>query len=150
MVVVNRYSPLFVSRLLKLGGVVADDHCWIKGLPKPAIIQPKYQKLQLTALRRCTIAHRKIRMWLAYQTWLFLLKTCFHQWTPRSHHCKSYVGVRIWIDEVFSSKEEAFYIIHKLPERWWRCVASESRYIEWNIFLHSITKMCFRRSKHRK
>jgi len=44
----------------------------------------------------------------------------------------SYEDVRKWLDEWFASKDEEFFWrgIHKLPERWEKCIVSEGKYFE--------------------
>lgn len=47
-------------------------------------------------------------------------------------HFNSYDDVRNWLDEWFAAKGGEFFWggIHKLPERWGKCVASEGNYFE--------------------
>ncbi len=47
-------------------------------------------------------------------------------------HFDSYEDVRKWLDEWFVSKNEEFFWrgIHKLPERWEKCIVSEGKYFE--------------------
>ena len=47
-------------------------------------------------------------------------------------HFNSYEDIQKWLDEWFVSKGREFFWrgIHKLPERWEKCVASEGRYFE--------------------
>ena len=61
----------------------------------------------------------------------------YHLFSPMGHalaeqHFDSYEGVRKWLDESFASKEKEFFWrgIHKLPQRWEKCVASECKYFE--------------------
>ena len=44
----------------------------------------------------------------------------------------SYESVKKWLDEWFAAKDDEFYWrgIHKLPERWEKCVASDGKYFE--------------------
>jgi len=43
----------------------------------------------------------------------------------------SYEDVKKWLDEWFAAKGEDFYWrIHKLPERWEKCVTSNGAYFE--------------------
>jgi len=44
----------------------------------------------------------------------------------------SYEDVKKWLDEWFAAKREDFYwrAIHKLPERWEKCVTSNGAYFE--------------------
>ena len=44
----------------------------------------------------------------------------------------SYENVKKWLDDWFDSKNEQFFWrgIHKLPERWEKCVASNGHYFE--------------------
>ncbi|QQP57921.1 Transposase [Caligus rogercresseyi] len=44
----------------------------------------------------------------------------------------SYEDVRKWIDDWFASKEQQFFWrgIHKLPERWGKCIDSDGQYFE--------------------
>jgi len=44
----------------------------------------------------------------------------------------SYEDVKKWLDEWFAAKGEEFYWrdIHKLPERWEKCVTSNGAYFE--------------------
>jgi len=43
----------------------------------------------------------------------------------------SYEDVKKWLDEWFAAKGEDFYCgIHKLPERWEKCVTSNGVYFE--------------------
>ena len=46
-------------------------------------------------------------------------------------HFDSYEDVRKWLDEFVSKDEEFFWRgIHKLPERWEKCIVSEGKYFE--------------------
>jgi len=47
-------------------------------------------------------------------------------------HFDSYEDVRKWLDKWFASKDEEFFWsgIHKLPERWEKCIVSEGKYFE--------------------
>jgi len=47
-------------------------------------------------------------------------------------HFDSYENIRKWLDEWFASKDEEFFWrdIHKLPERWEKCIVSEGKYFE--------------------
>nr|KAF6341453.1 hypothetical protein mMyoMyo1_011884 [Myotis myotis] len=47
-------------------------------------------------------------------------------------HFKTYEEVENWVSEWFASKQEKFYWdgIHKLPERWEKCIASDGHYFE--------------------
>jgi len=46
-------------------------------------------------------------------------------------HFNSYENVRKWLDEWFASKDEEFFVVvHKLPERWEKCIVSEGKYFE--------------------
>ena len=49
-------------------------------------------------------------------------------------HFDSYEDVhffRKWLDEWFASKDEEFFVVvHKLPERWEKCIVSEGKYFE--------------------
>ena len=47
-------------------------------------------------------------------------------------HFDSYKDVRKWLDEWFASKDEEFFwrSIHKLPERWEKCIVNEGKYFE--------------------
>ena len=47
-------------------------------------------------------------------------------------HFNNFEDVRKWLDEWISNKDEAFFWngIHKLPERWTKCVESEGQYFE--------------------
>jgi len=47
-------------------------------------------------------------------------------------HFDSYEDVRKWLDEWNAAKGKDFYWhgIHKLSERWEKCVASEGKYFE--------------------
>jgi len=47
-------------------------------------------------------------------------------------HFDSYEDVRKWLDEWFASKDEEFFWrdIHKLPERWGKCIVSDGKYFE--------------------
>ena len=44
----------------------------------------------------------------------------------------SYENVRKWLDDWFASKEQQFFWrgIHKLPDRWEKCIASNGQYFE--------------------
>ena len=44
----------------------------------------------------------------------------------------SYDNVRNWLDDWFAAQEEKFFWsgIHKLPERWQKCIASAGQYFE--------------------
>ena len=61
----------------------------------------------------------------------------YHLFSSMGHvlaeqHLDSYEGVRKWLDEWFASKQKDsfWHGIHKLPERWERCVASEGKHFE--------------------
>ena len=43
-----------------------------------------------------------------------------------------YEDIRKWLDEWFALEDEEFFwhSIHKLPERWKKCIVSESKYFE--------------------
>jgi len=47
-------------------------------------------------------------------------------------HFDSYEDVRKWLDEWFASKDKEFFWrgIHKLLERWEKCIISEGKYFE--------------------
>jgi len=67
-------------------------------------------------------------MWLTHQTWLLPIITCLHQWvTLAEQRFGWYEDVKKWLDEWFAVKGEDFYWhgIHKLPERWEKCVTSK-------------------------
>jgi len=71
---------------------------------------------------------------LAYSSDLALsdyhLSSMSHALTER--HFDSYEDVQKWFDEWFASKDEEFFWrgIHKLPERWEKCIISEGKYFE--------------------
>lgn len=50
----------------------------------------------------------------------------------KEHHFKSSEELENWVSEWFSSKEEHFFWngIHKLPERWLKCVENDGDYFE--------------------
>jgi len=53
--------------------------------------------------------------------------------TLAEQHFDSYEDVRKWVlDEWFASKDKEFFWrgIHKLPERWEKCLVSEGKYFE--------------------
>lgn len=61
----------------------------------------------------------------------------YHLFSSMGHalaeqHFDSYEDVGKWLDEWFSSKNKEFFWhgIHKLPERWEKCIASEGKYFE--------------------
>ena len=61
----------------------------------------------------------------------------YHLFSSMGHalteqHFTYYEDVRKWLNEWFASKEEIFFWrgIHKLPERWEKCVASDGKYFE--------------------
>ena len=61
----------------------------------------------------------------------------YHLFSPMSHtlvewHFDSYEDVRKWLDEWFVSKDEEFFWrgIHKLSERWEKCIVNEGKYFE--------------------
>lgn len=61
----------------------------------------------------------------------------FHLFASMGHalskqHFTSYENVGKWLDEWFASKKEDFFRrgIHRLPERWSKCVTSEGAYFE--------------------
>lgn len=61
----------------------------------------------------------------------------YHLFSSMGHalaeqHFDSYENVRKWLDDWFASKDEQFFWrgIHKLPERWEKCVASNGHYFE--------------------
>ena len=47
-------------------------------------------------------------------------------------HFDSYEDIRKWLDEWFASKDEEFFWrgIHKLPEKWEKCIVNEGKYLE--------------------
>lgn len=47
-------------------------------------------------------------------------------------HFDSYENVKIWVDEWFAGKGVEFYKrgIHKLPDRWTKCIATDGAYFE--------------------
>jgi len=47
-------------------------------------------------------------------------------------HFDSYEDVRKWLDEWFASKDKEFFWrgIHKLAERWKKCIVSEGKYFK--------------------
>ena len=50
----------------------------------------------------------------------------------------SHEDVKKWLDEWFAAKGKDFYCgIHKLPERWEKCITSDGVYFEESIFCHS-------------
>jgi len=57
-----------------------------------------------------------------------LFSSMGHALTER--HFDSYEVVRKWLDEWFASKEFFWRGIHKLPERWEKCIISENKYFE--------------------
>jgi len=70
---------------------------------------------------------------LTHQTWYLLTITCFRRWaTLAKRHFDYYEDVRKWLDECFASKDKEFFwrSIHKLPERWEKCIISKSKYFE--------------------
>lgn len=50
----------------------------------------------------------------------------------KNQHFKTAEDVQKWVDEWFCSKQREFFRrgIHKLPERWRKCVASDGKYFE--------------------
>jgi [histone H3]-lysine36 N-dimethyltransferase SETMAR len=61
----------------------------------------------------------------------------YHLFSSMGHalaeqHFNSYENVKNWLDEYITSKDEEFFWrgIHKLPERWAKCVASNGYYFE--------------------
>lgn len=61
----------------------------------------------------------------------------YHLFSSMGHslaeqHFNNFEDVRKWLDEWISNKDEAFFWngIHKLPERWTKCVESEGQYFE--------------------
>lgn len=61
----------------------------------------------------------------------------YHLFSSMGHalaeqHFDSYDDVRKWLDEWFASREKEFFWrgIHKLPDRWRKCVVSEGKYFE--------------------
>ena len=61
----------------------------------------------------------------------------YHLFSSMDHalaerHFNSYEDVRKWLNEWFASKDEEFFWrgIHKLPERWEKCIVSEGKYFE--------------------
>ena len=62
----------------------------------------------------------------------FCLSSVFVGHAFAERHFDSYEDVRKWLDEWFASKvEELFWRgIHKLPERWEKCIVSEGKYFE--------------------
>ena len=66
-----------------------------------------------------------------------LTSSDYHLFSSMGHalaerHFDSYEDVRKWLDEWFASKNEEFFWrgIHKLPERWEKCIVSEGKYFE--------------------
>jgi len=66
-----------------------------------------------------------------------LAPTDYHLFASMGHtlaeqHFDSYADVQKWLDEWFASKEQDLFWrgIHKLPERWAKCVASKGKYFE--------------------
>ena len=61
----------------------------------------------------------------------------YHLFSSMGHalaeqHFDSYEDVGKWLDEWFASKDKDFFWrgIHKLPERWGKCIASKGKYFE--------------------
>jgi len=61
----------------------------------------------------------------------------YHLFSSMGHalaerHFDSYEDIRKWLDEWFISKDEEFFWlgIHKLPERWEKCIINEGKYFE--------------------
>ena len=56
-------------------------------------------------------------------------------------HFTSYENTKNWVDSWIALKDEAFFrrVIHMLPERWERVVASDGQYFEQNISVPSFT-----------
>jgi len=72
-------------------------------------------------------------MRLTHETW----PSDYHLFALMSHalaeqHFSSYQDVKKWLNEWFAAKREDFYWrgIHKLPERWEKCVISNGAYFE--------------------
>jgi len=66
----------------------------------------------------------------------------YHLFASMSHalaeqRFDSYEDMKKWLDEWFAAKGENFYWrgIHKLPERWEKCVTSNGAYSIINLFL---------------
>ena len=58
----------------------------------------------------------------------------YHLFSSMGHalaerHFDSYEDVRKWL-EWFASKDEEFFGIHKLSERWEKCIVSKDKYFE--------------------
>ena len=61
----------------------------------------------------------------------------FHLFASMGHalseqHFTSYEDVQQWLHNWFASKEEQFFWqgVHKLPERWEKCIANDGQYFE--------------------
>lgn len=61
----------------------------------------------------------------------------YHLFSSMGHalaeqHFANYEDVKKWLDEWFASKDREFFWrgIHKLPERWEKCIANEGQYFE--------------------
>ena len=83
---------------------------------------------------------------LTHQTWHLLTITCFCRWATRSLSGTLILreDVRKWLDEWFASKDEKFFWhgIHKLPEKWEKCIVSEGKYFEQICFCFLGKKKC--------
>ena len=96
-----------------------------------------------------TTHYRTRQQWLTKITWrhstgkcypiplTYLTPSDYHLFSSMGHalaerHFDSYEDVRKWLDEWFASKDEEFFWhgIHKLLERWKKCIVSESKYFE--------------------
>ena len=68
---------------------------------------------------------------------LDLASSDYHLFSSMGHaldeqHFDSYEDVQKWLDKWFASKDEEFFWrgIHKLSERWEKCIVSEGKYFE--------------------
>jgi len=64
----------------------------------------------------------------------------------------SYERVKKWLDEWFAAKGENFYWrgIHKLPERWEKCVTSNGATLNKSLFiiLPNLTSFFWEKNRH--
>ena len=67
--------------------------------------------------------------------WHLLTIICFRRWATRSLSSSS-ILTKTKMTWWFASKNEEFFWrgIHKLPERWEKCIISEGKYFEWICF----------------
>jgi len=92
------------------------------------------------APRQCKCTQSKTGSGYDQSTWLYspdLAPPEHHLFSSMGHalaelHSDSYEEVENWVPDWFALKDEQFYWrgIHKLPERWSKCVENNGQYFE--------------------